>query len=578
MSQAPLASSPARNPLPRSLRHQPLLLWAMLAFTVLPACSTLQRWLVPPGRVDDARRSRTQLGEQQEDARAEAEVILVVAALPGEATTANALALRRGTVLARGNLQDLESVRGPATRVVRLPGGVAENGLSAAHVRLEQRLMAVDAVDLHEAKTVADVVAALELAKPMVLSESGWLWADGVEPALWAKLSSSDLDRALGRVPVLVTPNGKPGAMANAAMTVRLAESGLDLEELRGRLDERALRLAWQRLPAAPSARLRPLLLGMFAEAQKHGITEVQAVGATSSLLDALHILDREGRLALRVQLFLDAERPEGRELLLPKRRTPEDSATGEASGRKSMRESLVEVAGVSLQLDGPVASGTAALAAPYADLPRAGTLTYTDVALGELLELAQRAGVQVSVEAHGDAALAQLTRTLTALRGAPASLRVRVQLPEVVTTEALEALKTLGAQCTIEPLVTPKDMEVLRKRLGASRMADVDRARSLAQACPIRVALNLTRPQPLAVLDRLTRQGAGAEAMETSEAWQAMGAGGSGDMTPRLMVGDRADLVVWSRNPRLPGKTPPQVMASVVGGTVTLLVGRDLD
>ena len=573
----PPVAERARHPM-QGHRLLTLGLWMAMLLTT-PGCSTLKRWLVPPGRGDDERAARTQQANQDDDTRGDPEVILVVASLPGEITSANALAIRRGRVMARGSLDDLQGLRGPATRVVQLPGGVAENGLVAAHVRVEQQLMAADAVDLHEARSVADVVAALQLAKPMVLSDAGWLWADRLDPAVAAKLTSVDLDRALGRVPVLVTAAGKPGALANAAMLVRLAELGVSLEELQGRLDERGLRLAWQKLPVAAPARLRPLLLALFSEAQKQGITEVQAFGGTAALVDALRMLDREGRLALRTRIFLDVERAEGRALLTPPPPRAEGAPPPGPPPRKPAREPQVVVAGVSLQLDGPVTTGTAALTEAYADLPRAGTLTYTDTQLEDLLHAADVAGVQVAVEAHGDAALAQLTGALARLGRPSGAPKLRVELPEVVSPTTLDALRDAGVQCTVQPILNPKDLDVLRKRLGTARTALVDRSRTLAEVCPIRVALDLTRPQPLRVLDRLTRHGDGSvDALDPAIAWQAMGTGGSADTTPRLLVGDPADLVVWSRDPRVPGKTPAQVMASVVGGTVTLLIGRDLD
>lgn len=555
------------------------LLLLLLPF-LLADCTYIRRWLIPPAHTEDGADSPQ---GQRTDPRT-AELILVMHALPGEVTDATALAVREGKVLARGTLDDLEAHRGTSTQVVQLPGGVAQLGLVAAHVRLEQLAMAQDAVDLHEAKTVADVVAALQLAKPMVMAESGWLWADRLDPALLAKLSSADLDRAMGHVAVLVTATGKPAGRVNGAMLVRLGEAGVSLEALNGLLDERGLRLAWQNLAIARWARLKPLILGLYAEAQKQGVTEVHAFAASLELQDALQVLEREGRIVLRTKLFLDAERPEGR-ALLEGRQTSVAANVGESPGAQTIaqrtqarprREALVQVAGVSLQLDGTLQAGTAALLEPYADLPQNGTLTYSDRQLEERLQLAQKNHVQVAIQASGDAALAQLVRVGTALGNLP---QLRVDLPEMLTETTLEFLHTAGATCVIQPTLTPKDLEVARRHLGPLRMAQFERTQALAQACPLQIALDLTHPQPLRLLERLTHKGLNdAQPLPLDLAWRALATGGTTSKPTPLQVGDTADLVVWSRDPLQAGKTPPKLMASIVGGTATLLIGRDLE
>ena len=170
----------------RFSRHTVLL----LAFVTLSTgCTALRRWLVPPpSHAQDG-----QVGYNRQRSTQNAEMILVVASLPGGSTEENAVAVRDGHILARGTLADLDGVRDDATRTIRLPGGVATAGLVAGHVRLEMAAMANDTVDLRGCKSVADVVNTLKIAKPLVLTESGWLWADGLHPGLFAKLSDDSV-------------------------------------------------------------------------------------------------------------------------------------------------------------------------------------------------------------------------------------------------------------------------------------------------------------------------------------------------------------------------------------------------
>ncbi len=564
-------------PVARFWRQLPLLV-ALAASA--SGCLGLRRWLIPP----PSREENRDASYEHQRAPDNAELILVVARLPGDATEETAIAVRNGHIMRRGTLEALDAVRGDATRTIRLPGGVATAGLVAGHVRLEQAAMAADAVDLTGCKTVADVVATLKTSRQLVMTESGWLWGNGLNLGLFAKLSSADLDRAVGRTTVLVTPAGKSVGLANGALMARLGELGTAIASQAGHLDDRQIRLAWQQLPAARPERLKPLFLSLFAELQRQGVTEVHAFATSQSALEALHMLDRESRLTLRTRVYLDAERPEGRALLHPPRPTAATNPGKRLPSDgpplpRSKRVPLVELAGVSLELDGSVRAGSAAMTENYADLPFAGTLTYSDDALQERLTAADQAGVHVAIRASGDAALAQVGRVLAAMARRADAPQLRVELPEVVSPDALDALHASGALCVVAPVVSPKELEIAKHRLGAARLAWFDRAASLAAACPLQVALDMAHPEALRAHDRLTRHNTSdPEAMPTLQAWRALSSGGTARLTMPIQVGEDADLVVWSRDPLLPGKVPPKVIASMIGGTVTLLIGRDVE
>ncbi len=564
-----------------------LIRWPALRVLVLVAvavsttgCTALRRWLVPP----PTHGPDAALSYEHQRASSFAELILVVASLPGGATEETAVAVRDGHILARGTLQELESVRGDATRTIRLPGGVATAGLVAGHVRLEMAAMAADTVDLSGCKSIADAVNTLKIARPLVLTDSGWLWANGLDPKLFAKLSSADLDRAVARTSVLVTSASDTKGLVNGGMMARLGDLGTEIAQQNGHLDDRQIRLAWQQLPPARPERLKPLLLALFADLQRQGVTEVHAFAASQSALEALHMLDRESRVTVRAKVYLDAERPEGRALLEPDQKTPKPGAPAaphaNATPQLQMRRvPLVQLAGVSLELDGSVRAGSAALTEHYADLPYAGTLTYSDETLQERLTAADRAGVQVAIRASGDAALAQLARVLATMSRASGAPQLRIDLPEVVSPDTLDALHTSGALCVVAPTLQQKELDLAKRRLGLDRFAWFDRAATLAAACPLQVALDVDHPEAMRAHDRLTRHNTNvSEAMTSIQAWRALSSGGTARLTPPVQVGEDADLVVWSRDPLLPGKVPPKVIASMVGGTVTLLIGREAE
>lgn len=170
-----------KMPRPLLLLHRRSVLPVLLLVLVnaLSACSTLRRWIVPPQTHSES----AAVAYNQPRSSQYAELIVAVAQLPGAGTEETAVAVRDGRILARGTLAELERVRGEATRTIRLPGGVATAGLVAAHVQLERAAMATDNVDLRGCKSVADVVNTLKIAKPMVLTDGGWLcWSLTCDP------------------------------------------------------------------------------------------------------------------------------------------------------------------------------------------------------------------------------------------------------------------------------------------------------------------------------------------------------------------------------------------------------------
>lgn len=496
----------------RRFHHRSLLLAVLLAAGLASGCTYIRRWLVPP----QTRANSSAAGYGQARDRTDAELILVVASLADHSTQETAIAVRDGQVMALGALEDLEPMRGDTTRTIQLPGGVGMAGRIAPQARLDLAAMAMDAVDLGECKTVADVIRTLQIAKPMVMTEGGWIWADGIQPALLDKLQMTDLNGALGRVSVLVTPATRMGGLANGAMLARLGDLGTAIGDKAGRLNGRQVLAAWRQLPMPRVERLKPLLAGVLADQLKRGVTEIRAVAASQTLVDALRLLDRDSRLTIRTQVYLDAERPEGRALLHPPPKPTEPRPApqlAEAPPHPSTkRGSLVQVAGVSLDLD------TALPVAPHGKiaLPADVTLTYDDDTLRDRLQHAQDAQVPVLLLAGSDLALAQLQRVMPDLTAQSQAPQMSVNLPAGVSAATLE---TLGI-----PYVA------------------------------------VTQPVVRGPREFVTAFG------QTPQVGQT------------VQVGAHADLVVWSRDPRTPGKQPPKLMASMVGGVVTVLVGRDVN
>ncbi|MDP9021287.1 MAG: amidohydrolase family protein [Actinomycetota bacterium] len=117
--------------------------------------------------------------------------------------------------------------------------------------------------------------------------------------------------------------------------------------------------------------------------------------------------------------------------------------------------------AGGDLFLDGSLGSHTAALEAPYADVPSdSGRLFHSDDELVESFRDATRSGVQVGVHAIGDAAIRQAVRCWQAvnaelpdyLHGEIRRLRHRLEHAEVLPPDLLAAVAELGLVASVQP------------------------------------------------------------------------------------------------------------------------------
>jgi predicted amidohydrolase YtcJ len=307
----------------------------------------------------------------------------------------------------------------------------------------------------------------------------------------------------------------------------------------------------------------------------------VHALGATAGLRDALVDLELDGRLPLRVKLFLDGELPEAQALLHPPKPLPlhQGEPPPPVAAPAWLRTRLVQVVGVKFWLDGTLGAHTAAMSQPYADDPGQGKLAMTDATLAEHIEAADRAGLQVALHAIGDAAVAQIVRVISGLHRAEDALPVRIEHAQVVAPDTLAQLATLRVVCSVQPLHARDDVGVFPQRLGPERLEWGYRLASLAKVCPLLAGSDLpvSDAEPLAMWQAMTQAPgrAASERMDAELALRALLPGGTATGQAVPQVGDRVDLVVWSRDPLQPGP-PPEVLVLVVAGQPTVLTLND--
>lgn len=517
-------------------------------------CAQVKRFLVPPPTPQAQQRAA-----KAKPAPNHAQLAIVAAEVYG-APGARAVTIRGDQVLAVGTPLEISTTLGPATQLVSVPGGVVVPGWVDAHVHLQGVAQLMDAADLRGAADRASLTAAVRVAAAIA---DDWLWGFGLSAKAFEELSPADIEAALdGRAAYLSRADGH-GARVTAALYAWLSpELRAQVAAAEGRIDGVLAQQVWRELPTVRVARLRPLVRQTLAKLQRRGLTEVHAMGESATVATVLAELEHEGRLPLRVKLFLDYERPEGKRLLDGSFALP--------------YKGLLEVAGVKLWLDGTLGARTAALSAPYADRPgESGKLIYSDALLRQVIAQADRRQLQVALHAIGDAAAAQIVRVLAAMQRPQAAKPVRIEHAQILDPQTLQALDASRVECSIQPRHAEMDKGFAAARLGAERMAWSYRGLELAERCALRVGsdMPLLDADPLADRAALLASAPASMPRPRAEALAlaALCSGGSTAGDQLIRSGARADLVVWSADPLKDPRAKP--LWSVVAGVAVRLV-----
>jgi predicted amidohydrolase YtcJ len=143
------------------------------------------------------------------------------------------------------------------------------------------------------------------------------------------------------------------------------------------------------------------------------------------------------------------------------------------APGRYQDPEMRLQVRGISVALDGPLASRQAALLAPYSDEPStSGAQRVPTEELQRILEKSLKAGFTAAIHAIGDRAnQAALDAVEKALKQVPTKdHRMRVEHAEVLQPGDVPRFADLGVLVSWQWVHSTLDMSWAEKRLGPQR------------------------------------------------------------------------------------------------------------
>jgi predicted amidohydrolase YtcJ len=463
-------------------------------------------------------------------------------------------------------------------------GQVVIPGFVDANLRLTDYGFAALVLDLSPAKSLAEVqarVAAYAAAHP----DRPWVLGTGWTPPSWDKAqlpTAADLDGAAGGRPVwLVSADGQAGWASSAALkAARIVVATPDpaggrIIRIGATTAPSGVLLGNARLlveKAAPPRRPEDRDLA-FLKAQEllvaKGITTVTAMGATIEDWQTWRRAGDSGALRLRILAYADG--------------IDNMALIGGPGPTAWLYEDRLRMNGVVFALDGPLASRSALLKAPYADAPTAKGLTLLgDTALKNLISRAAFDNFQVAVAAKGDLATAQVLDAIEAVADTyKGDRRWRLEGTAVVDPADLPRIAKSGLIASLQPQALSAGRTVAEMRLGLARLPGAFMWNSLATGgVPLALgsAAPAFAPDPFAgITAAITRQGADGQPFggwqpqerltrEAALAGYTAGAAYAGFAEGRLgriAVGQRADFLILDRDPLL--ATPEELKATRV-------------
>ena len=488
-----------------------------------------------------------------------ADLVLVngnVITMNPSAPSAQAVAMRKGKIVAVDTDSKVQEWIGGQTKTVDLKGRTVVPGFNDAHSHIMSLGRKSSELDLRYASSIESIQRRLR-NKAEATQKGKWIFGRGWDqdrlkekryPTRW------ELDEAAPDNPVFLTRVcGHVGVANSRALelarlgrkrTVSLGEF-VDRDpktgEPTGLVKEKAVDLICS-MPEPSERDLLEACTSALSEAAKVGLTSVTCITSSSSEVQALQKLEEQDRLPLRVYVMVPIE------------------CLGNFRNRQ-VDDPFLKVKCVKIFADGSLGARTAALAEPYADEPSTtGILYYNLDQLKRLVKEADEAGFQIAVHVIGDQAS---TQTLQAFEDAVGKQRVakhrhRIEHASVLNPDLIKRTKALGLLATIQPHFVVSDFWI-PERLGPERTRWTYAFKSLIENGVLVAASSDAPVEPLnpllGIWAAVTRELSPQERLSVMEALRAYTLGAAyfsfeEDIKGSIEVGKYADLTILSHDP----------------------------
>ena len=388
------------------------------------------------------------------------------------------LAIRCGRIIAVGSGSDLRRYVDENTRVYDLEGYTVLPGLIDAHFHILKTAQTKVWLDLRDIGSIEELKKRIRYT--VLKSVPGeWILGRGWDHEKFLERrypTRYDIDEVSPENPVLLVRVCGHIAVVNT-LALRLAcidprEEGVRLDE-RGKptgiLEERALEKIFRIVPQQTLDDLLKCIEEVLREAVTMGLTSLHAMSVTPLEFMALQILRLEGRLPLRVRVYLDQS------ILIYLEKL------GVVGG---LGDSLLRICGIKVVADGVLGGRTAALEQPYSDDPEnRGMMLISEGELKELMERAVRNRLQIAVHAIGDRCIETVLRVAEGVHIDPTLLRI--EHASLTPPPILDMLSKVRPIVVVQPRFIISDTWIV-DRIGKYRARWAYAFKSLLDRCPV--------------------------------------------------------------------------------------------
>ncbi|WP_267163487.1 amidohydrolase [Halovenus salina] len=458
--------------------------------------------------------------------------------------TAEAVAVREGTIVRVDSAYEVEFLNGVETEVIDLEGQTLLPGFIDAHTHMDIVGRYVAEADL---SGTTEPEACLDLLADQRDESEGWILGFGYDESAWGGdyLTRDQLDSVSTDRPVVAYREDLHLASVNSVVLDEYLDQmpaddvHTDDGEPTGVVVEDALDVLREETAPGPEG-MREYLLAAQAEANSLGITGVHDMVRNSPAPRVYRELDQDGELSVRVRINYWSDHLD---------------AVIETGLRTNHGTDRVRVGGIKTFTDGSIGGRTAKLSTPYADAPEEdGSWVVDPETVQNLVERVDDAGLQMTVHAIGDSAI---EATLDVYEGTDGE-RHRIEHAEVLRDDLIDRLAREDVVVSAQPnfLKWARSGGLYTDRLGDERREASNRFGTLLEeGATLAFGSDCMPMDPLFGVAQVVDGPTAAQSLSVTEALRAYTAGGAyagfdEDRLGTIETGNCADFAVLDESP----------------------------
>jgi len=390
----------------------------------------------------------------------------VVYTVDSSFTTANAIVVKGGRILAVGDADTLEQ-KYLANEVVDAQGAPVYPGFIDAHAHFYEYglgLQEVNLVGTHSWNEAVDSVQAYS-----VRNTDGWITGQGWDQNDWALKqfpNKAKLDSLFPVRPVILSRVDGHAAIANqAALNIAGVKPGQiinggEIETVNGKLTgilvDNAVGIVTRKIPEPSGQVVEDALLAAQKNCFAVGLTTVDDCGLPYTMVSTIAELQHKGSLKMRMYVML-ADREENYEYLFK---------------HGAYKTPGLNVRAFKVYADGALGSRGACLLQPYNDQKNwKGFLLSSQKHFEEVAKKIYDKGFQMATHAIGDSANRVMLKIYASVLKGKNDRRWRIEHAQVLSPQDIKLFGDNSIIPSVQPTHATSDMYWAGKRLGGERL-----------------------------------------------------------------------------------------------------------